>query len=84
MFLSAAIDAKPKSNAYEVQRSLLIDDTNLFVVKDSTLALVPIEVLYKTNRSVIVEGLEDGMNVITKAVPGGISGMKVIPKLNSN
>lgn len=84
MFLSAAIDAKPKANAFEVQRSLLIDDTNLFVVKDSTLALVPIEVLYKTNRSVIVQGLEDGMNVITKAVPSGISGMKVNPTLKGN
>ena len=84
MFLSAAIDAKPKTNAYEIQRSLLIDDTNLFVVQDSTLALIPIEVLYKTNRSVIVKGLEDGMNVISKAVPGGISGMKVNPTLNSN
>lgn len=84
MFLKAEIEAKPKQNAYEIPRNLLVNDTKLFVVQDSTLALTDIEVLYRTNQTAIVSGLTNGIDVVTKPVPGGYSGMKVNPINNGN
>ncbi len=82
MYLNAELNAKPKANAFEVERNLLVDNNNLFIVQDSSLNLVPIEILYRTNRTAIVSGLENGMHVVTRQVAGAYSGMKVLPTLN--
>ena len=79
MFLQAVIDAKPKSDAFEVARNLLVDDNKLFVVMDSTLRAVPITILHRTDDSMIVSGLEDNMQLVSKPVPGSYPGMAVIP-----
>ena len=78
MFLNAQISAKPKENAFEVARNLLINDTNLYIVEDSTLRMVPITVVHRTSDTVVVRGLEDGLNIVSKPVAGAYSGMSVI------
>jgi membrane fusion protein (multidrug efflux system) len=79
MFLNASISAKPKQNAFELPRSLLIDDTNLYIVKDSVLQVVAISILHTTNDSIIIRGLEDGTDVVIRPVAGGYNGLQVIP-----
>ena len=79
MFLQAIIEAKPKSDAFEVQRNLLVDDNKLFIVMDSTLRVVPITILHRTNDSMVVSGLDDNMQLVSKPVPGSYPGMAVIP-----
>lgn len=83
MFLKAEIEAKPKANSFEVPRNMLVNDTRLYAIVDSTLVLSDVEVLYRTNQTAIVNGLSDGTNVIVKQVPGGYAGMKVSPVLNN-
>ena len=61
-----------------MQRNLLVDDTNLFVVEDSVLNIVPVNVLHRSNKTIVVSGLVDGMKVVSKPVPGGYAGMVVI------
>jgi multidrug efflux pump subunit AcrA (membrane-fusion protein) len=78
MFLNASISAKPKENAFEIARSLLINDNNLYVVEDSTLRMLPIDVVHRTTDTVVVRGLADGLQVVTKPVAGAYSGMAVI------
>lgn len=77
MYLEAVIEGEEKQNAYEVNRSLLIDESKLYVVKDSVLQLMEIQPLHFTQKTVIVNGLNDGDKVVSKAVPGAYDGMEV-------
>ena len=81
MFLQALIDAKPKANSFEVPRNLLVDDNKLFIVRDSTLQVVPISILHRTNDSMVVSGLDDNMQIVIRPVPGSYPGMMVVPNL---
>ena len=77
MYLEAMIEGKAKENAYEINRSLLVDETNVYTVVDSTLQLVPIQPLHYNQKSVIIGGLKDGDLIITRMVPGAYDGMEV-------
>ena len=78
MFMNAIISAKPKENAFEVARNLLINDSNLYFVQDSTLQIAPITIVHRTTDTLVVRGLEDGMQLVSKPVPGAYGGMSVI------
>ena len=77
MFLEARIPGEEKPNSFEVNRRLLVDETGLYVVADSALRLVPIKVLHKNQNTVIVGGLENGVQLLSRMVPGSYDGMKV-------
>jgi hypothetical protein len=77
MFLEAIMNGNPIENAYEVDRSLLIDDSSLYVVKDSALVLVAIEPKYYSEKTVIVGGLTNGDELLSRPVPGAYDGMVV-------
>lgn len=77
MFLEAEILGKQEANAFEVNRNLLINETDLFVVDNQQLALKTIEPVYFTESTVIVRGLADGDQLVVKPVAGGYSGMEV-------
>jgi len=77
MYLEAIIEGEQKQNAYEVNRSLLIDESKLYIVKDSVLHLMEIQPLHFTQKTVIVNGLQNGDEVITRIVPGAYDGMEV-------
>jgi len=81
MYLEAIIDGKEKQNAYEINRSLLVDESKIYIVKDSALQLVQIEPLHFGKKSVIIRGLKDGDTIISKNVPGAYDGLKV--KINN-
>lgn len=82
MYLEAEVTVKEIENTYEMSRKLLVDDKNVFAVKDSILAIMPIEPVYFNDKTVVVKGLEDGTQILAKAVPGAYAGMKV--KIFSN
>jgi hypothetical protein len=77
MYLEALIEGEEMEDAYELNRSLLIDESKLFIVKDSIMQLVDIKPLHFTQKTVIVNGLNDGDEVITNIVPGAYDGMEV-------
>ena len=77
MYMEAKITGSPIKDAYEVSSSLLIDGTNLFIVKDNKLDLVPVTILHKNHGSVVIQGLQDGMNLVSKPIPGSYAGMEV-------
>lgn len=78
MFMNATISAKPKDNAFEVARNLLVNDNNLYVVEDSTLQMVPVTIVHRTTDTVVVRGLKDGFQVVAKPVAGAYGGMSVL------
>jgi multidrug efflux pump subunit AcrA (membrane-fusion protein) len=77
MYLTASLSAKEEANAIKVNRSLLQAENQLFVVKDSILALIPAEPVYFTDKSVILKNVPNGTLMVNNTVPGAYAGMLV-------
>ncbi|WP_457611377.1 efflux RND transporter periplasmic adaptor subunit [Lutibacter sp.] len=76
-YLEASLLAKSENNAFEVSRNLLIENSKLFIVKDSILNLVTINPIFENKNSVVIKGLENGTQLLSKPIPGAHSGMLV-------
>lgn len=77
LYLEAHIDGQNVENAFEFDRKLLVDGTKIYSVNDGVLQLKPVEILHKTQSTVVVSGLENGEEIIAKQVPGAYDGMEV-------
>lgn len=77
MYLEATLAGKTVSDAFELQRSLLVDEKNVYVVNDSVLALTPIKPIFFNEKTVVVQGLENGQKILKNPVPGAYNGMLV-------
>lgn len=76
-YLEVAIEAKAEENAFVVSRSLLIDNSKLYVIKDSILDLVSIKPVFENKNTVVVKGLPNGTQILSKPVPGAHQGMLI-------
>ncbi len=77
MFLEAEIKAKDEPNTYEIDRKLLVDQSKVFVVADTTLELQLIKPVFYNENTVIIQGLKNGTKILAKPVPGAFAGMRV-------
>lgn len=77
MYLEAKIEAQQIENAVEVDRSLLQNKEQLFVVKDSVLDLVTVKPVYISDDTAIVKGLTNGTKIVSKPILGAYQGMIV-------
>ncbi|MCF8278726.1 MAG: efflux RND transporter periplasmic adaptor subunit [Flavobacteriales bacterium] len=77
MFLEASIAATEAENAFEIDRSVLFSNNQVYVVADSMLVQKTIDPVYFNERTVVVRGLSDNEQVLTKMPPGSFPGMKV-------
>ena len=78
MFLEASIAATEIENAIELPRSILMSDNQVYVTDGKTLQAQEIEPLYFSEKTVIVGGLKDGTQVLTKMPPSAYPGMEVV------
>lgn len=79
MYLEANVQAREEQNAIEIPRKLLVDESKLFVFQDSVLKLQEVNPVYFTQNTVVIRGLEDGIFILEKSVPGAYDGMRVKP-----
>jgi multidrug efflux pump subunit AcrA (membrane-fusion protein) len=77
IYLEAHLKAKSEENAFEIPRKLLIDNESLYVLKDSIIDLVPVQPVYYTDETVVIKGLPDGTQMVSRVVPGAYPGMVV-------
>lgn len=84
MYLEANLVAWSETNAFEVDRKLLVDNDKLFTVKDSSLFLTQINPIYFNEKTVVVKGLEDGVKLLSKPIPGAFQGMRVMLSKGNN
>lgn len=77
MFLSASIAATKLDNAIELPREVLFGGNQVYVTDGSTLIQKTIEPLYFSEKTVVVRGLENGTQVLTKMPPSAHPGMEV-------
>lgn len=83
-YVEVELQAKSEENAFLVPRNLLIENSKVYIVRDSILDLLTINPIFENENSVIIKGLEDGTLLLSKPVPGSHSGMlvKVITENN--
>lgn len=77
MYLEADLQARKESDAFEIDRKLLVDQKEVFYVQDSTLQKMEVEPIYFKEGSVVIKGLEDGTQILSRPVPGAYAGMLV-------
>ncbi len=78
MYLRGTADAQPIAGATEIERALLIDEREVYVVeRDSVLRLLPVEVAKYNAETVVVRGIPEGTQLLTSNVAGAFDGMIV-------
>ena len=81
MFLEADLVAKSESDAIEISRKLLVDNTAVYTVKnDSVLTLVNVNPVYFGAENVVIKGLNNNDKILAQTLPGAFNGM--IVKIN--
>ncbi len=76
-YLKAEIQAQTIENAYSINRSLINNDNQIFVVKDSILAYKTVKPVYYYEQKAIVRGLENGDIIMTSNLSSAYPGMLV-------
>ena len=78
MYLRGAAAARTLDNVVEIDRTLLINEREVYVVRDdSLLRLEPVTVRKANRTTVLVSGLADGTELVTGTVAGAFDGMRV-------
>lgn len=77
MYLEANLLARSEKNAIEVSRKLLVDNKQVYVVRDSVLDLIDVDPVYFSTDKAVIKGIEDETLLLAKPTPGAYQGMKV-------
>ena len=79
MYLEANLNAKEEQDAIEVNRSLVQDGNQIFVVRDSLLDLIDVNPVYFSDTKVVLKNVPNGTVIVSKPIPGAYAGMAVKP-----
>ncbi|WP_055444428.1 efflux RND transporter periplasmic adaptor subunit [Lacinutrix himadriensis] len=77
MYLEANLNAKQESDAIEIDRNLLLESQQIFVVKDSLLDVIDVKPVYFSDTKVVLKEVPNGTIILKKSVPGAYAGMLV-------
>ncbi|MBT8205730.1 MAG: HlyD family efflux transporter periplasmic adaptor subunit [Eudoraea sp.] len=77
MYLEANLNAKDENDAIEIDRQLLLENNQIFVVRDTILDLIDVKPVYFSDRKVVLKDVPEGTTIITKPVVGAYAGMLV-------
>lgn len=79
IYLEANINGEVVDNAIEIDRNLLLDDNQIFAVKEGLLMTIPVTPVYFSESKVILKGIPENTVILKKPVPGSYAGMMVKP-----
>ncbi len=77
MYLKAELDAREQPNAIEIDRNLISDQNEIFIVRDSILDTMPVKPVYFSERTVVLTEVPDGSVILSRPLPGAYPGMLV-------
>lgn len=77
VYLKAFIKAKDQDNVFEINRSLLINDKNIYSIENNKLKLISVTPIYFKDKKVIVKGLKDNTVILANTIAGVYEGMEV-------
>ena len=84
IYLEAQLDAKQEDNAIEVSRSLLLENNEVFIIRDSVLDIIPVKPVYFGETKVVLKNIPDGTHLLARPVPGAYAGMLVRPYVETS
>ncbi len=76
-YLEANLNARNENDAIEIDRSLLLEDDKIFVVRDSILDVIDVNPIYFTDKKVVLKNVPNGETIVSRPVSGGYAGMLV-------
>lgn len=76
-YLEANLEAREEAKAIEVDRSLLLENNQIFVVRDSILDLIDVKPVYFTDKKVVLKNVPDSEVIVTRVLTGAYAGMLV-------
>lgn len=77
MFLELAVEADEIPNAFELPRDVLFNENEIYTTDGKQLLQTEVEPVFFTENTVIIRGLEDGTQVLTKIPPSAYPGMEI-------
>ena len=77
MFLNADIQVEEIEDAFALNRKMVNDRGELYVLADSTLVIRQVEVVRFTEETAIIRGLNEGVLIPAQPVPGAYPGMPI-------
>jgi len=77
MYLEANLNAKEEINAIEIDRNLLLENNQIFIVRDSILDLIDVSPVYFSDKKVVLKEVPEGITILSKPVMGAYTGMLV-------
>jgi len=77
MYLEANLNAKQEFDAIQIDRSLLLENNQIFVVRDSVLDLIDVKPVYFTDKKVVLKEVPEGTTIVIRPVVGAYTGMLV-------
>jgi membrane fusion protein (multidrug efflux system) len=77
MYMEANIVAKSEDNAIEISRKLLVNENQVFVIRDTILDIIEVVPVHFSEKTVILKGVPDGTKILSKPVPGAYAGMLI-------
>ncbi|MGB5419724.1 efflux RND transporter periplasmic adaptor subunit [Algibacter sp.] len=84
MYLEAELNVKSEPNAIEIDRNLLSENEEIFIIRDSLLDVIPAKPIYFSDTKVVLKEVPDGTVILKKSVPGAYAGMLVKPFDNTS
>lgn len=84
MYLEANLNAKSIDNAIEIDRNLLTDNQEIFIIKDSLLDVMPAKPIHFSDTKVVLKDVPNGTVILKRTVPGAYAGMLVQPFVENN
>lgn len=84
MYLEANLNAKSIENAIEIDRNLLTDNQEIFVIKDSLLDVMSAKPIHFSDTKVVLKDVPNGTVILKRPVPGAYAGMLVQPFVENN
>ena len=79
MYMEADINAIEFNNVFAIDRGLLNETEEIFVVQNGKLILKKVNPIHFTETLVITRGLNDGEQIVAQPLIGAISGMEINP-----
>lgn len=77
MYLEAQLEAKDEPNAIKISRKLLVNNSEIFILRDSVLDVIKVTPVYFSPNDVVIKGVPDDTQILSRPLPGAYSGMLV-------
>ena len=77
MYLEAQLQAKDVPNAIKISRKLLVNNSEIFIVRDTILDLINVNPVYFSPNDVVIKDVPEGTKILSKSLPGAYVGMLV-------